>query len=114
MNDCIPEVVKAMRAGIKETGSGKLFAAKNTADDPSELISRRKYVLPRFGPSGEICALVVDGCVFGGTAVTIASRNFPQQLLHFHWAGNGAMPSPHAQRAYMAFVHTRAASTSAR
>jgi hypothetical protein len=33
MNECIPEVVKAMRAAIKETGSSKLFSANITADD---------------------------------------------------------------------------------
>ncbi|CAE8705498.1 unnamed protein product, partial [Polarella glacialis] len=30
MNECIPEVVKAMRAAIKETGSSKLFSANIT------------------------------------------------------------------------------------
>ena len=34
MNECIPEVVKAMRACVKETGSSKLFSANITADDP--------------------------------------------------------------------------------
>ena len=34
MNECIPEVVKAMRACIKETGQSKLFSANITADDP--------------------------------------------------------------------------------
>ncbi|CAE8624804.1 unnamed protein product, partial [Polarella glacialis] len=45
MNECIPEVVKAMRAAIKETGSSKLFSASITADDPNEMIARGKYVL---------------------------------------------------------------------
>ncbi|CAE8604975.1 unnamed protein product, partial [Polarella glacialis] len=40
MNECIPEVVKAMRAAIKETGSSKLFSANITADDPNEMIAR--------------------------------------------------------------------------
>ena len=31
MNEVIPEVVKAMRACIKETGVGKLFSANITA-----------------------------------------------------------------------------------
>jgi len=39
MNECIPEVVKAMRAAIKETGSSKLFSANITADDPAEMIA---------------------------------------------------------------------------
>ncbi|CAE8723897.1 unnamed protein product, partial [Polarella glacialis] len=49
MNECIPEVVKAMRAAIKETGSSKLFSANITADDPNEMIARGKYVLSQFG-----------------------------------------------------------------
>ncbi|CAE8683950.1 unnamed protein product, partial [Polarella glacialis] len=55
MNECIPEVVKAMRAAIKETGSSKLFSANITADDPNEMIARGKYVLSQFGPLGENC-----------------------------------------------------------
>ncbi|CAE8709029.1 unnamed protein product, partial [Polarella glacialis] len=77
MNECIPEVVKAMRAAIKETGSSKLFSANITADDPNEMIARGKYVLSQFGPLGENCAFLVDGYVAGGTAITVARRNFP-------------------------------------
>jgi hypothetical protein len=29
MNECIPEVVKAMRACVKETGSAKLFFSQH-------------------------------------------------------------------------------------
>merc|ERR1712151_960392 len=50
MNECIPEVVKAMRASMKETGSAKLFSANITADDPAIMIARGKYVLSQFGP----------------------------------------------------------------
>merc|ERR1711987_19530 len=63
MNECIPEVVKAMRACIKETGEAKLFSANITADDPVEMIARGKYVLAQFGPMAELTALLVDGCV---------------------------------------------------
>jgi ribulose-bisphosphate carboxylase large chain len=107
MNECIPEVVKAMRACVKETGSAKLFSANITADDPAEMIARGKYVLSQFGPLAENCAFLVDGYVAGGTAVTVARRNFPKQFLHYHRAGHGAVTSPQTQRGYTAFVHTK-------
>merc|ERR1711870_105558 len=107
MNECIPEVVKAMRACIKETGSSKLFSANITADDPAEMIARAKYVLSQFGPLGENTAFLVDGYVAGGTAITVSRRNFPAQFLHYHRAGHGAVTSPQTQRGYTAFVHTK-------
>merc|ERR1712159_288473 len=107
MNECIPEVVKAMRACIKETGQAKLFSANITADDPVETIARGKYVLSQFGPLAEYCALLVDGYVTGGTGITVARRNFPKQFLHYHRAGHGAVTSPQTQRGYTAFVHTK-------
>ncbi|CAJ1394660.1 unnamed protein product [Effrenium voratum] len=107
MNECIPEVVKAMRAAIKETGSFKLFSANITADDPNEMIARGKYILSQFGPLSENCAFLVDGYVAGGTAVTCCRRNFPKQFLHYHRAGHGSVTSPQTQRGYTAFVHTK-------
>merc|ERR1712004_787627 len=107
MNECIPEVVKAMRACIKETGQSKLFSANITADDPAEMIARGKYVLSQFGPLGENTAFLVDGYVSGGTAITVARRNFLKQFLHYHRAGHGAVTSPQTQRGYTAFVHTK-------
>merc|ERR1711979_108114 len=107
MNECIPEVVKAMRAATKETGQSKLFSANITADDPAEMIARGKYVLSQFGPLGENTAFLVDGYVSGGTAITVARRNFPAQFLHYHRAGHGAVTSPQTQRGYTAFVHTK-------
>merc|ERR1712003_569997 len=107
MNECIPEVVKAMRACVKETGSAKLFSANITADDPAEMIARGKYVLSQFGPLAENCAFLVDGYVAGGTAVTVARRNFPKQFLHYHRAGHGAVTWAQTQRGYTAFVHTK-------
>ena len=53
MNECIPEVVKALRVAMKETGSSKLFSANITADDPAEMIARGKYVMSQFGPLSE-------------------------------------------------------------
>jgi ribulose-bisphosphate carboxylase large chain len=50
---------------------------------------------------------LVDGYVAGGTAVTVARRNFPKQFLHYHRAGHGAVTSPQTQRGYTAFVHTK-------
>ena len=107
MNECIPEVVKAMRACVKETGSSKLFSANITADDPEEMIARGKYILSQFGPLSENCAFLVDGYVAGGTAVTCCRRNFPKQFLHYHRAGHGSVTSPQTQRGYTAFVHTK-------
>jgi len=107
MNECIPEVVKAMRACVKETGVAKLFSANITADDPVEMVSRGKYIMAQFGPLAENCAFLVDGYVAGGTAVTVARRNFPKQFLHYHRAGHGAVTSPQTQRGYTAFVHTK-------
>jgi len=90
-----------------------------------------KYIVSLFGPLFENGAFLVDGCVAGGTAVTVASRNFPKQyvhyhrachdalrarrrsadfpkqFLHYHSAGHGAGTSPHTQRGYTAFVHTK-------
>merc|ERR1712039_336638 len=56
---------------------------------------------------GENTAFLVDGYVAGGTAVTVARRNFPKQFLHYHRAGRGAVTSPQTQRGYTAFVHTK-------
>jgi len=50
MNECIPEVVKAMRACIKETGECKLFSTNITAGDTAEMIARGTYVLSQFAP----------------------------------------------------------------
>ena len=36
-----------------------------------------KYILSQFGPLSENGAFLVDGYVAGGTAVTVASHNFP-------------------------------------
>eukprot|EP00971_Amphidinium_carterae_P042016 825469-Amphidinium_carterae.1 len=71
------------------------------------MIARGKYCLSQFGPLAENCAFLVDGYVAGGTAVTVARRNFPKQFLHYHRAGHGAVTSPQTQRGYTAFVHTK-------
>ncbi|CAE7750694.1 rbcL [Symbiodinium sp. CCMP2592] len=71
------EVAKAVRVCVKETGVDKPFSAKVT----SEMIARGKYMLRHFGPVSENCALLLDGYVAGGTAVTSARRNFPKHSL---------------------------------
>ena len=50
-NECIPEVVKARCACIKEVRESALFSANFTADDPTEMISG-KYVLSQLGDDG--------------------------------------------------------------
>jgi len=107
MFDVIPLVRNAMQQAVEETGRAKLFSANITADDPNEMIARGKYVLGQMGPMAENCAFLVDGYVAGGTAITVARRNFPQQFLHYHRAGHGAVTSPQTQRGYTAFVHTK-------
>jgi hypothetical protein len=52
-------------------------------------------------------AFLVDSYVTGGTAITVARRNFPRQYLHYHRAGPGAIASPQTQRGFTAFVHTK-------
>merc|ERR1719463_198816 len=107
MFDVIPLVRKAMQQAVEETGRAKLFSANITADDPNEMIARGKYILGQMGPFAENCAFLVDGYVAGGTAITVARRNFPKQFLHYHRAGHGAVTSPQTQRGYTAFVHTK-------
>ena len=68
--------MQALRATTKETGVAELFSAKNTVDDPAEMIARDEYILAHLGPLSENCASLVDGYVAGGTAVTVARRNF--------------------------------------
>jgi ribulose-bisphosphate carboxylase large chain len=103
-NECFPEVVKAMRVTIKETGNGKLLSANITAEVPND--ARGKYCLSQPGPLLENCAFLVDGYEAGCTAVTSVTRNFPKQFLHYHLAGHGSETSTQTQRGYTAFVYT--------
>ena len=81
MNECIPEVVKAMRACVKETGSSKLFSANITADDPEEMIARGKYILSQFGPLSENCAFLVDGLRCRWNCSDLLQAQLPQAVL---------------------------------
>jgi hypothetical protein len=74
----IPEVIEAMRACVKKTAASKLFSANVTVDDPVERsLVASMSVADR--PLGQELRLLVDGCV-GGTAITVARRNFPEKL----------------------------------
>nr|AAC38280.1 ribulose-1,5-bisphosphate carboxylase/oxygenase [endosymbiont of Riftia pachyptila]6IUS_A Chain A, Ribulose-1,5-bisphosphate carboxylase/oxygenase [endosymbiont of Riftia pachyptila]6IUS_B Chain B, Ribulose-1,5-bisphosphate carboxylase/oxygenase [endosymbiont of Riftia pachyptila]6IUS_C Chain C, Ribulose-1,5-bisphosphate carboxylase/oxygenase [endosymbiont of Riftia pachyptila] len=107
MKKTIPLVADAMRRAQDETGEAKLFSANITADDPAEMIARGEFVLETFGFEASQVAFLVDGYVAGPTAVATARRNFPNQFLHFHRAGHGAVTSPQSKRGYTAFVHIK-------
>jgi ribulose-bisphosphate carboxylase large chain len=49
-------------------------------------------------------AFLVDGYVGGPGMITTARRCFPNQYLHYHRAGHGAVTSPSAKRGYTAYV----------
>jgi len=100
----IPLVVDALRRAQDETGQAKLFSANITADDHSEMVARGEYILEQFGPDADKVAFLVDGYVGGPGMVTTARRWFPNQYLHYHRAGHGAVTSPSSKRGYTAFV----------
>ena len=104
MKTVIPMVVDSMKRAQDETGKAKLFSANITADDPFEIIARGEYVLEQFGEFASHVAFLIDGYVGGPTAITTARRVFPNQFLHYHRAGHGAVTSPSAKRGYSAFV----------
>ena len=104
MKETIPLVADAMRRAQDETGQAKLFSANITADDPFEIIARGEYILETFAENAHHVAFLIDGYVGGPTAITTARRRFPQQYLHYHRAGHGAVTSPQAKRGYTAFV----------
>ena len=58
----------------------------------------------RRGARTQHCAFLVDGYVGGPGMVTTARRWFPDQFLHYHRAGHGAVTSPQSKRGYTAFV----------
>ncbi len=97
-------VADAMRRAQDETGDAKLFSANITADDPAEMIARGEAVLEAFGENGGHVAFLVDGYVGGPAAVTTCRRHFPDQFLHYHRAGHGAVTSAQSMRGYTAFV----------
>lgn len=104
MKQTIPLVVDAMKRAQDETGQAKIFSANITADDPFEIIARGEYVLDAFGEFAHHVAFLIDGYVGGPTALTTARRYFPNQFLHYHRAGHGAVTSPQSKRGYTAYV----------
>jgi ribulose-bisphosphate carboxylase large chain len=109
LKETIRLVADAMRRAQDKTGEAKLFSANITADDPFEMIARGEYILETFAENADHVAFLVDGYVAGPTAVTTARRRFPNQFLHYHRAGHGAVTSPQAKRGYTAFVHCKMA-----
>jgi len=100
----IPLVADAMKRAQDETGEAKLFSANITADDHFEMCARADYILETFGEDADKVAFLVDGYVGGPGMITTARRQYPNQYLHYHRAGHGAVTSPSAKRGYTAFV----------
>ncbi len=99
----------AMKRAQDETGEAKLFSFNITADDPFEMIRRGEYILETFGENASHIAFLVDGYVGGPMAVTLARRYFPNQFLHYHRAGHGAVTSKQSKRGYTTLVHMKMA-----
>ncbi|MGD2129602.1 MAG: ribulose-bisphosphate carboxylase [Lysobacterales bacterium] len=104
LKDTVQAVADAMRRAQDETGEPKLFSANITADDYREMIARGEFILETFAENADHVAFLVDGYVAGPTAITTARRHFPNQYLHYHRAGHGAVTSPQTMRGYTAFV----------
>lgn len=100
----IPLVYDAMKRAQDETGEAKLFSMNITADDHYEMMARADFALEVFGPDADKLAFLVDGYVGGPGMVTTARRQYPNQYLHYHRAGHGAVTSPSSNRGYSAFV----------
>jgi len=109
LRDTITRVADAMKRAQDETGQAKIFSANITADDPFEMIRRGEIILEIFGPDAAHVAFLVDGYVGGPSAVTLARRRFPNQFLHYHRAGHGAVTSRQSKRGYTAFVLSKMA-----
>jgi len=102
--EVIPLVADALARAQDETGQAKLFSANITADDYHEMCARADYILETFGENAPHVAFLVDGYVGGPGMVTTARRQYPNQYLHYHRAGHGAVTSPSSKRGYTAFV----------
>jgi ribulose-bisphosphate carboxylase large chain len=100
----LPLVYDAMKRAQDETGEAKLFSLNITADDHYEMCARADFALETFGSDADKLAFLVDGYVGGPGMVTTARRQYPDQYLHYHRAGHGAVTSPSAKRGYNAFV----------
>jgi ribulose-bisphosphate carboxylase large chain len=109
LKETIKLVADAMRRAQDKTGEAKLFSANITADDPFEMIRRGEYILETFAENADHVAFLVDGYVGGPMAVTTCRRHFPNQFLHYHRAGHGAVTSPQSKRGYSSLVHMKMA-----
>lgn len=109
LKETIPLVADAMKRAQDETGEAKLFSANITADDHYEMLARGAFILETFAENADHVAFLVDGYVAGPAAMTTARRGFPNQYLHYHRAGHGAVTSPQTQRGYTAFVLSKMA-----
>jgi len=109
LKETIPLVADAMKRAQDETGEAKLFSANITADDHYEILARGEFILETFGENADHVAFLVDGYVTGPAAITTARRAFPNQYLHYHRAGHGAVTSPQSMRGYTAFVLSKMA-----
>jgi ribulose-bisphosphate carboxylase large chain len=109
LKDTIRLVADAMKRAQDATGQAKLFSANITADDPAEMVARGQFILETFRENASHIAFLVDGFVAGPTAVTTCRRNFPNQFLHYHRAGHGAITSNQSRRGYNVLVHMKMA-----
>ncbi len=109
LKETIALVADAMKRAQDKTGEAKLFSANITADDHYEMLARGEFILEAFGENADHVAFLVDGYVTGPAAITTARRAFPNQYLHYHRAGHGAVTSPQTQRGYTAFVLSKMA-----
>lgn len=109
LKETIPLVADSMKRAQDETGEAKLFSANITADDHYEMLARGEFILETFAENADHVAFLVDGYVTGPAAITTARRSFPNQYLHYHRAGHGAVTSPQTQRGYTAFVLSKMA-----
>jgi len=109
LKETIPLVADAMKRAQDDTGEAKLFSANITADDHYEMLARGEFILETFAENADHVAFLVDGYVTGPAAITTARRRFPNQYLHYHRAGHGAVTSPQTKRGYTAFVLSKMA-----
>ncbi len=109
LKETIRAVADAMRRVQDETGMAKIFSANITADDYREMLARGEFILDTFAENADHVAFLIDGYVAGPQAVTTARNAFPNQFLHYHRAGHGAVTSPRSRRGYTAFVLSKMA-----
>lgn len=100
----LPLVYDSLKRAQDKTGEAKLFSLNITADDHYEMCARADFALETFGSDADKLAFLVDGYVGGPGMVTTARRQYPDQYLHYHRAGHGAVTSPSSKRGYTAFV----------